>query len=95
MYNNSQQQHVAHASVANQYNYTDPMSPIGYNPNMQHQQDLEQHYAGYHHHQQQLLQQQQQTSQFYNNNSFGTQGYPCKLFFDHLYNAVSYHIVCD
>eukprot|EP00544_Gedaniella_sp_CCMP2646_P008652 CAMPEP_0202483394 /NCGR_PEP_ID=MMETSP1361-20130828/2636_1 /ASSEMBLY_ACC=CAM_ASM_000849 /TAXON_ID=210615 /ORGANISM="Staurosira complex sp., Strain CCMP2646" /LENGTH=362 /DNA_ID=CAMNT_0049111621 /DNA_START=141 /DNA_END=1229 /DNA_ORIENTATION=- len=66
VYNNPQQQ-IAQPSVANQYNYADPMSAIGYNSNMQQQQDLEQQYAG---HQQQL----QQTRQFYNY-SFGTQGY--------------------
>lgn len=81
VYNNPQQQ-IAQPSVANQYNYANPMSPIGYNSNMQQQQDLEQQYAG---HQQQL----QQTSQFYNY-SFGTQGYSCKSFVHDFYTVLSY-----
>ncbi len=79
VYNNPQQ-HIAQPSVANQYNYADPMSPIGYNSNMQQQQDLEQQYAR---HQQQL----QQTSRFY---SFGTQGYSCKSFVRDFYTVLSY-----
>lgn len=89
MYNNSQQE--TQPNVANQYSYADPISPIGYNLNMQRQRDLEQQYAGQQQYAGHQQQQQQQASQFYNY-SFRTQGYACKSFVDDFYIVVSYRM---